>query len=166
MTKKEKYGYNYVQFTVSDDFKQSIEAYSEECGFKTNSDFIRAAIREKIDRIENPIPIQNRALNPALFEQITKNTQKTLELQDLILKRLNIFNEMKEILTLIKEYSVKDLTKESKNIENLLKAHKQLSIKQIAEKTNINEKTVIEIIAANDDKFELDIDSGRFKLLQ
>jgi len=167
MTKKEKYGYNYVQFTVSNGFKKEIEEYSEECGFKTNSDFIRAAIREKINRIENPNLTKINAINtvnPAFLEQIQKNTQKTLELQNLTLDRIKIFNEMKEILNLIKSYSVKELKTETEKIKNLLKAHKQLNIKQIADKTNLDEKTIIEIIA-NSEEFELDINTGRFKLL-
>jgi len=163
MTKKEKYGYNYIQFTVTDDFKDEIEKYSEKCGFKTNSDFIRAAIREKIYRFENPTIMQNNTINPAFLEQITKNTKKSIELQNLTLKRLNIFNEMKDILELIKKYSVKVLSDEAETVKSLLRAHKQLNVKQLANKSNLDQKLIIEIISVNDD-IELDMKTGRFRL--
>jgi Arc/MetJ-type ribon-helix-helix transcriptional regulator len=165
MTKKDKYGYNYIQFTATKEFKERIEHYRDECGFRTNSDFIRAAIREKIHRFENPTAMQaaNTNINPALIEKITKSAQKTVELQELTLKRLSIFNEMRDILDLIKKYSIEDLTDEAEKIKNLLRAHKQLNIKQLAEKSNLGEKLIIEIISINND-IELDMKSGRFRL--
>jgi len=167
-TKKEKYGYNYIQFTVSEDFKTQIENAAKDCGFKTNSDFIRAAIREKIDKLENPNQSVNlsNTLNPELIRQISKNTKKALELEQKILQRLKTFNEIKNDLELVKKHSVvKDLKIETNKIVNLLKAHNSLKINKIAEKTNVEESIVLKIISSRDDLFELDIKSGGFKLI-
>lgn len=162
-TKKEKYGYNYIQITVTDEFKKEIEKYSRECGFSSNSNFIRACIREKIRGIENPMGFRLNAVDPMILEELKETNRKIDELKNLTKNRNHIGMEMNNILDLIRKFSVRDLSKEAEIIENLLKAHKQLSVKKISDNANLDERLVIEIIA-NNDNIELDVKTGRFKL--
>jgi len=81
--------------------------------------------------------------NPIILEQLTQNTKKIIELQELTLERTKIFNEMNKTLDLIQQYSIKtDLKKEKLTVINLFKSHKSLTPKEIIDKTNFNQEIV------------------------
>ena len=162
---KKKYKYNFIQFSVSEDLRKDIEVYTEKSPFNTISDFVRNAIEEKIRKLKNPKQSQSktREVNPAIMEQYLKNSQKYNNLEEKILERMRIFDEMKADLELIKKYSLKQgLNPETDKIMNLLKAHKSLTIKQIIDKTNYDKDLIFQIVS-NDKRFKLNM-NGRIEL--
>ena len=165
---KKNYEYEYEHFTVTKEFKKEIEEYTKKSGFTTKSDFIRDAIKEKIERIKNPTKVNTSGpqINSAFFNEITKNSRKMIELQEITVDKLKNFNEIQEILQLIQKYSIRtDLQKETNKIENLLKARANLSIEQIADKLDLDINLVKDIMAANNNKqFKLNIKTGRWIL--
>lgn len=165
--KEKKYNYKFIQFSVSDDLKDDIEEWTEKSPFKTISDFVRNAVSEKIRTLKNPQSnqsnIKDSQINASVLEELTKNTQKLLLLQEKTLERSKIFDEMKADLERIKKFSIKQgLVDESEIIYNLLKAHQSLSQKQIIEKTNLDKDTIFQILST-DNRFKLNI-KGRFCL--
>ncbi len=164
--KERKYSYKYIQFTVSNDLRKNIEEWTEKSIFTTISDFIRNAVEEKIRRLKNPELFQSKSnsqINPAIFNQMLKQSEKSNILQEKVLERMRIFDEMRKDLYQIRRFSIKeDLIQETKTIINLLKAHKTLSQKQIIEKTNLDKETVFQIVST-DDRIKLNM-NGRFEL--
>jgi len=162
---RKKYKYKFIQFTVSEGLRKDIEVFTEKSTFTTISDFVRNAVEEKIRKLKNPEQLQSKILevNPAIVEQYLKNSQKYNSLEEKILERMKIFDEMKADLDLIKKYSLKQgLTSETTKIMNLLKAHKSLTIKQIIDKTNFDKDLIFQIVS-NDKKFKLNM-NGRIQL--
>jgi len=162
---RKKYKYKFIQFTVSEGLRKDIEVFTEKSTFTTISDFVRNAVEEKIRKLKNPEQLQSKILevNPAIMEQYLKNSQKYNSLEEKILERMKIFDEMKADLDLIKKYSLKQgLTSETTKIMNLLKAHKSLTIKQIIDKTNFDKDLIFQIVS-NDKKFKLNM-NGRIQL--
>ncbi len=165
--KEKKYSYKFIQFSVSDDLKDDIDVWTGKSPFNTISDFVRNAVVEKIRNLKNPklnqSNLKDSQINASMLEQLTKNTQKLILLQEKTLERSKIFDEMKADLERIKKFSIKQgLIQESEIIYNLLKAHKSLSQKQIIEKTNLDKDTVFQILST-DDRFKLNI-KGSFCL--
>lgn len=165
-TKERKYSYNYIQFTVSNDLRKDIEEWTEKSSFTTFSDFIRNAVEEKIRRLNNSELYQSKSINqinPAIFNQLLEQSQKSNSLQEKVLEKMRIIDEMRKDLVRIRKYSIQqDLTQETETIINLLKAHKTLSQKQIIEKTNLDKDTVFQIVST-DDRIKLNM-NGRFEL--
>lgn len=161
---EKKYIYNYIQFTVSDNLRKDIEEWTEKSPFTTISDFVRNAVEEKIRRLKNPEIIQsNNQIDPTIFKQILKQSKKVNSLNEKILERMRLFEEMKDDLKLIKKFSnTQDLADENEIIINLLKAHKSLSLKQIIEKTDFDKDTVTQIVSS-DERIKLNM-NGRFEL--
>ncbi len=165
--KEKKYRYKFIQFSVSDDLKNDIEEWTGKSSFNTISDFVRNAVVEKIRNLKNPklnqSNLKDSQINASMLEQLTKNTQKLILLQEKTIDRSKIFDEMKADLERIKKFSIKQgLVQESEIIYNLLKAHQSLSQKQIIEKTNLEKDTIFQILST-DDRFKLNI-KGRFCL--
>jgi len=142
----------YIGFTKRE--KANIEKYREEYNFPTISEFIRQAVREKIQRLENPQLYQN--ISSAGYEELLntmRQEQKLLvEQQKTIARKLdaiknvsNGFEALNPILDGILEDNA-DLKK--KRIEKLLKGYKKaLKPNKISELTGFDIDTVINIIS-------------------
>ena len=169
-TKKEKYGYNYIQFTVDDEFKENIEKFTIEAGFKTTSEFVRSAVREKLDRMLYPerfYTSSSNVIDPKYLEQITINTKKIVELEELNQKSINFFAEMKKILEKISKYAIKGLVDEKETISNLFKAHKSLTPEMIIKKTHYDEEIIFSILTELQEENYIKLNTnGRFEIIE
>lgn len=58
---------------------------------------------------------------------------------------------------------IDDLSKEANMINDLLIANKSLTLEQISNKTNLDEEDIL-LILQTDNRFKLNITSGRFEL--
>jgi len=160
MTKKQKkpkngkkYKYKFIQFSVSDKFKERIEKMAENGGFTTVSDFIREAIKDKIRRIEHPeifneskTRIDNDKMKK-LLEMSGINSEKI----DKVLKKFDKIERIERNLQLLFNLENREVLKEKeKEVIELLQEHKILFPKKIMELTNINRKELYAIISDSD----------------
>lgn len=156
--KKEKeYNYKFIQFSVSDGFKEKIELMAENGGFTTVSDFVREAIKDKIRRIEHP-----EIFNESKTEINNDKMKKLLEMSGITSKKidkvLNKFDKIEKIernLQLLFNLENREVLKEKENeVIELLQEHEILFPKKIMELTNINRKELYAIIS-DSDKFSI-----------
>ena len=157
----------FIQISLSQDEKDKINDLAKE-KHTSMSDFCRIAIFDYVRKLENPELFQttsNFQFNPVILEQLTQNTKKIMELQELTLERTNKINEMNNTLRLIKKFSIKADSTAKDTIINLLKAHNTLNPKEIIEKTNLDKEIVFSIITElhEEDLIEL-TPRGRYKL--
>ncbi|MHA1488538.1 MAG: DUF6290 family protein [Promethearchaeota archaeon] len=153
----------FIKFGVSADEKESFQKHAKESKMSV-SEFIRQSIFEKIRRIENPERFSQSIsqINPLILESLSKDMKKQIELQELILKRQNQFDEITKTLELIQIYSKgRDLKHETDIIDNLFEAHKSLSQQQIMEKTGFD-KDIVWAIVSNQERYRLNITNGKF----
>ena len=154
-----------IPILVTEIEKNEIEKAAKDANTKT-SEFVRQAVFEKIRHIKNP-ELYNAGIQtfgPEIIAQMMGNQKKTLELQELLLEKTKIFDDMSKTLQLIHKYSSKqELGFERETIVNLFKAHKSLSIKDIVEKTDYDKDIVFQIVS-DETKFKLNINTGRFEL--
>ena len=164
---------SFIRFGVSIELRKKIDEYAEFSN-STLSEFIRETIKEKIRHIEHPEQIvqSNKSqLNNTILEQLTLNTRKIIELQEQTNKRLEISEDIentrhkiKELYEALREKNIiSDFIKEIKIIEDLLKVHKSITPKQISKKTNIDSEDAF-LILNKDDRFKLNITTGRYEL--
>ena len=98
---KNKYQYNYVQFSVTSREKNQIKHFAKKENFKTTSEFVRRIIFDYIRRQENPELFHitdNNSINPLQFERIAKNIREIMKSQEIILQREDAIEEMKEMV--------------------------------------------------------------------
>jgi len=157
----------FIQISLSQDEKDKINDLAKE-KHTSMSDFCRIAIFDYVRKLEHPELFQttsNFQFNPVILEQLTQNTKKIMELQELTLERTNKINEMNNTLRLIKKFSIKADSTAKDTIINLLKAHNTLNPKEIIEKTNLDKEIVFSIITElhEEDLIEL-TPRGRYKL--
>lgn len=145
------YKYKYLQITIQEDFKKEIKKYAKKADCNTVSDFVRIALKEKIQRMKHPekfLKNQNtNSIDPALIMQLTQNTQKLIKLQELNLEKTTLIEKMREDLNRISKFAVKGLKEERKRIWNLFQSHNSLSIKEIIDKTGFDEDIVFSIVS-------------------
>lgn len=151
----------FIKFGVSVDEKESFQKYAKDSKMSV-SEFIRQSIFEKIRRIENPEVSSISQVNPLVLEQISRDMKKQIEMQKLVLKRQEQFNEITKTLELIQIYSKgRDLTNETDVIDNLFEAHKSLSQHQIIEKSGFD-KDIVWAIISNQERYKVNITTGKF----
>ena len=147
----QEYKYKYLQITIDESFKREIKEYAKKADCKTVSDFVRIALKEKIQRMKHPetfLQNQNQnSIDPALIMELTQNTQKLIKLQELQLEKTKLIEEMREDLNRISKFALKGLKEERKRIWNLFQSHDSLSIKEIIDKTNYDEDIVFSIVS-------------------
>lgn len=139
----------FIQISLSQEEKDNIKKYAKKNNFSM-SKFIKDAIYRRIEDLEKPKDSQTNTLsqiNPALIEQLTKNTQKMLELQQLTLERTSIMSGMKNTLEVLLKQSTKPDQEAKDLVISLFKAHNSLNPKEIRDKTNLDEETIFIIIA-------------------
>ena len=103
-----------IPLLVTKDEKDEIKKMAKNANMKI-SEFIRNAITDKIRRIKNPeLPnLNSQTFNPETITQLIANQKRTIELQEAMMEREKIFDEMNKTLKLIQKYSnVKGLQKE------------------------------------------------------
>lgn len=157
----------FIQISLSQEEKDNIKKYAKQTNFSM-SKFIKDAIYRRIEDLEKPKDSQTNNLsqiNPALIEQLTKNTQKMLELQQLTLERTNIMNGMKNTLEVLLKQSTKPDQEAKDLVINLFKAHNSLNPKEIRDKTNLDEESIFNIIAELHEEDFIQLTArGRYKL--
>lgn len=158
----------FIQVSLSKEEKKIIKEFAKK-RHTSASNIMREAIFDFIRRIKNPEMFNQTAnlqLNPMVLEQMAKNTQKIIELQELTLEKMNVINEMKKTISIIKKFSIKSDINTRDTILNLFKAHKTLNPKEIIEKTNLDKEIVFSIVSEllNEDLIQLLTSNGRYKL--
>lgn len=146
---EKEYKYNFIQFTVSDKFKDKIEQIAKNGGFTTVSDFVRDAIKDKIRRIEHPeiyneskLKIDNDSIKKILeMSGVTEKIDELLENFGYIKK---IEHNLQMLFNLEERENLKE--KEEKVIK-ILQEHKVLFPKKIMELTDIKRNELYQIIA-------------------
>ena len=158
----------FIQTSLSKEEKEKFKEFAKEKGISA-SDLMRMATLDYIRRSEHPETFNqpfNSQLNPVLIEQLTQNTKKMIELQELTLERTNVIKEMNKTLNLMKDFSAeRGLEREKKEIKTLFKAHNSLSKQEIIDKTGLKKEIVLEVVSnLNNEKFIKLTPRGRFKL--
>lgn len=158
MTREKKTDYNYVfiQFKVSEDYKQEIKDFVEEEDFPSMSEFCRQAIEDKMRRIRNPELSSEGGIDASVLAKISqslqKNTERIMKLQELEVRRDKTLEGIRDSLGLLREMSSKEeLEEEIEQVTNLLKAHGALSPKEIMDKTQLGLNQVYTIIALSNE---------------
>lgn len=157
----------FIQVSLSQKEKDKIKEFANKT-HNSMSKFCKEAILNRIEDLENSKEKQTNTLsqiNPALIEQLTKNTQKMLELQQLTLERTSIMNGMKNTLEVLLKQSTKPDQEAKDIVISLFKAHKSLSPKEIRDKTNLDEESIFIIIAELHEEDFIQLTArGRYKL--
>ena len=157
----------FIQVSLSQEEKEKIDDIAKK-RHTSMSNFCRIAIFDYVRKLENPELFQgssNIQFNPIILEQLTQNTKKIMELQELTLERKNILNFMNNSLTVIKKFSLKADSNTKNIIINLFKAHDTLNPKEIIDKTNLDREVVFSVLSAlhEEDYIEL-TPKGRYRL--
>jgi len=148
---KNKYTYQYVQFTVTSTEKKQIKRFADKENFKTTSEFVRRIVFDYIKRQDNPElfhPNDANSSNPLQMERMAKNIREILKSQEIILQREDTLSEVKElVMNLHKLAEYNSLSEEREAIFQALEHHDSLSLRQIQEKTNLAEDIIFKIIS-------------------
>ena len=163
MVDNTKYGYKYIQFTVTSSEKQLIEKYVNKERFKTLSDFMRRLVFDHIRKQENPelfLSTDDSNISPILLEKISKNIQ---ELQEIVAQRGDALEDVRKmVVEMHKIVEANALAKEREAIIKVLEKHTSLSLRQIEDETKLPEDVVFKIIT-DLNVFKIN-SSGRFAL--
>ena len=149
----------YVTKSEKDNIKQHAKNSKPK---KTCSEFTRIALFDKIRNIEHPetsfIPDQ---FNSKILEELIENRNKI----NIVLEKTNEFNnlyrELVKTRDLIYQYSTKDFKEEKGTIDELLKAHGELSAEEIQQKTDYSDKVIFQIITNKED-YNYNLQTRRF----
>ena len=110
-------------------------------------------------------------IDPKTLEEIKRNMEKSLELQEQMNDRLNIAENIESITKAIKDqYNklkkknlISDFSKESNLIIDLLKGRKSFTPEQISKMINLDIDEIFLILNV-DNRFKLNITTGRYEL--
>lgn len=171
---KKDYKYIFIQFTVSEGFKQLIEEYSKLANSNTTSHFIRESIEEKILRMKNKIPVfENIPHNSISEEKIKQLIQEAINSQNILLETKinelkktneNLLEAIQKDLILLNSYTDPKTYEEQINLfKNLLKTHKALTINDFMKFSQRDSKECFKILS-NTEIFKLNTITGRFGL--
>lgn len=152
-------------FVVTEDENNNISKYAGKLHL-TDSDFIRQAIEEKIMRIEHPNleSTVNQSINKEMFRKFEQMAEETLHLNNLVMQKLDVIDDMTILLNLIYDKrEVDDLERKEIKIIKILEKFKELKPKKIVDYTNINIDDVVKIIS-NKLKFKLNSNTGSISL--
>ena len=172
---KKNYDYNYIQFTISDDLKEEVREIIEkikmenikDLHYNTISDFAREAVKDKLRRIKNPEVFETRTLSEIdekKLKQILENVTSNKEKIDLVLEKLDIITKIQDSLKILKELVNRPELKEKEDIIiEIIKEKGELRPKEISEYTGLKINEIYDILS-NDDIFELNLKSKRFRI--
>ncbi len=163
----------FIQVALTIEEREIIRKFAKE-NRENSSTFCRRVIFDFIRRKENPELFNQTNVNQiktTLFGELIQTNQKILELQEETRDSLGFANNLRETSEAIQEaYErlkkkeiMRDLSKETEIIADLLKGHKSLTIYQINEMTNIDTNKIAYIIT-NSKIFKLNITTGRYSL--
>jgi len=139
-----------VHIAFSESEKNKIRDYAKE-GNTTISEFIRQAIYDKMRVIENPEKYQDITSSEQQLKEIQETQKKQMELQNLILERMNVVNGINETFEALKPLISKEKVKEiCDTIISMLKVHKTLKIEKLMLLTGFDKKVVYDCIAVNE----------------
>ncbi|MEJ2252513.1 MAG: hypothetical protein P8Y97_22990, partial [Candidatus Lokiarchaeota archaeon] len=146
-----KYSYKYLQFTVNDREKRQIKQFAKKENYITISDFLRRIVFDYIRRQKNPNIFkgdESNSINPIQMERLNTQLRELRKNQELILEGEDHISEMKEMITdLYKIAEANSLSEERETIIGLLEDHTSLSLRQLKDKSNINEDVIFKIIS-------------------
>ncbi|MEJ2252637.1 MAG: hypothetical protein P8Y97_23630 [Candidatus Lokiarchaeota archaeon] len=161
-----KYSYKYLQFTVNDREKEQIKQFAKKENYTTISDFLRRIVFEYIRREENPDMFkadESNSINPIQMERLNTQLRELRRNQERILEHEDQISEMKAKITdLYKLAEANSLSEEREKIIRLLEDHTSLSLRQLKDKSNINEDVIFKIIS-DMNLFKI-TSTGRFSL--
>ncbi|MEJ2249975.1 MAG: hypothetical protein P8Y97_09985 [Candidatus Lokiarchaeota archaeon] len=151
MNENSKYSYKYLQFTVNDHEKEQIKQFAKKENYTTISDFLRRIVFDYIRRQKNPDMFkadESNSINPLQMERLNTQLRELRKNQEFILEGEDNISEMKEMITdLYKMAEANSLSEEREKIIRLLEDHNSLSLRQLKDKSNINEDVIFKIIS-------------------
>lgn len=156
--KKKQYDYDYIYIPDVEGLKEKIQGViDKENHYKTMSSFIRDAVKEKINRIENP-----EAFNES------KGTNKKIDLLsekiDIMRQKIEEISTLKEGLEALQEEVKRPKIKEKEEkVVNILKEKGELSIHQLVKDSNLKEDVILEVLS-NDSLFQFNIRTDGVRL--
>ena len=157
-----------VQLYVTQNEKKKIEEVSN--NFKmTISEFVRQAIFDKINRIENPkvfTQYNKELIDNSLVKDLNKKIELIDEKLNLFNERTSVINEMKSQLNKIRNLSgSQSFAKKTDIILNLLKSNTSFTRIQLLDQSKISEDILIQIIANLIEEKIIEITgNGKFRL--
>lgn len=172
-TKKKELRTKQIHITFTEKEKEKIRQFAEASN-KNIRDFIRDSVMETIRTIEHPEQFKQSnidQIDPNTLEEIKRNMEKSIELQKLTNKRLDIAENIESITKAIKEqYNklkrknlISDFSKEAELIADLLKTHKSLTPDQISKMINLDIDDVL-LVLNTSNRFKLNIITGKYEL--
>ena len=148
---KTKYGYRYVQFTLTSVEKKQVKEFARKENFRSISDFMRRVLFDYIRRREHPelfLSREGSSIEPLVMDKITQKISQILENQEKILQREDTIEEMRHIISgLYKLTEATAYANERETIIQLLEKRSSLSLQQIQAETNIPEDVIFKIIS-------------------
>lgn len=154
-----------VSFSTQEE-KDEVINIAKEC-HKNASEFIRDAIFEKIQQIQNPSAFSNvntQTISPEILTQLLKKQTEMQEKQEIMIQKLKLMEDINKTLALIQKFS-NQLPAERKKIISLFKAHKSLSQGEVEAKTGFDKDTVFQVIS-DTSTFKLNVINGKFELIK
>lgn len=149
--KKEKeYNYKFIQFSVSEGFKEKIELMAKKGGFTTVSDFVRETIKDKIRRIEHPEIFTVSKLNADndTLKKLLEMSGITSEKIDTLLDKFEYIEKIERNLQLLFNMENREALKEKeKEVIELLQEYNVLFPKKIMELAHIDRNELYQIIS-------------------
>jgi len=162
-----------IHITFTEKEKEKIKRFAESSN-KNIRDFIRDSVFETIRMIEHPEQFKQtniEQIDPKTLEEIKRNMEISLKLQEQMNKRLNIAENIESNIQAIKEqYSIlkeknliSDFSKESNLIVDLLKDRRSFTPEQISKMINLDIDDIL-LILNTSNQFKLNITTGRYEL--
>lgn len=139
-----------VHLAFSENEIISVDKYVEECNYPTRTEFIRQAIFDKINRIENPELFMTKTTNNGRISEFLEEVKANNEQQKEILKKLGILDEIQENLGILQTLTNRpEIEKNKKIVIELLKKHKHLKPLKIMELSKLASHEVYDVISDN-----------------
>lgn len=137
-----------VHLAFSENEIIEIDKFVDEGNYPTRTEFIRQAIFDKINRIENPDLFMTKTTNNGKISEFLEEVRANNEQQKKILKKLGILNEIQQTLGILKNLTKRpEIEKNKKIIIELLKKHKHLKPLKIMELSKLASHEVYDVIS-------------------
>ncbi len=139
-----------IHLAFSENEVTKIDKYVDDGNFPTRTEFIRRAIYDKIDRIDNPEVFMTKTVNNGRIFEFLEEVRANNEQQKEILKTLPILNEIQQTLGVLQTLTKRpEIEKNKKIVIELLKEHTHLKPLKIMELSKLASYEVYDVISDN-----------------
>ena len=137
-----------VHLAFSENEITKIDKYVDNGNYPTRTEFIRQAIFEKINRIENPDLYMTKTTNNDKISEFLDEVRVTNEQQKEILKKFTVLNEIQDTLGILQTLTKRpEIEKNEKIVIELLKKHEHLKPLRIMELSKLASHEVYDVIS-------------------